>query len=321
MKISLFIDTSTKYLCVGIAKDNKVIYKVQEEALQKQSELTIPFLQKALNENGLTLNDINEVNVTIGPGSFTGIRIGMCIAKVLASMNNIPLKAISSLNAYASNGKQIVILDAKAKNITAVGGLYMLVSQAAYAVEKFIEAPVDNNKVEEIFKNLYKQKMNIALIGMPASGKTSVGKFLSEKLQKTFVDSDGEIVKAENKKIPEIFEEFGEAYFRNIEKSVIKEFSMLNSQVISTGGGVILNSENIENLKANSRIYFLDRPLDMLETSSDRPLSSNRVDLEKRYKERYELYKSSADVIIDGGKTVEEVAKIIEEDFYEYSCN
>ena len=214
-----------------------------------------------------------------------------------------------------------LILDAKAKNITAAGGLYMLVSQAAYAVEKFIEAPVDNNRVEEIFENLYKQKMNIALIGMPASGKTSVGKFLSEKLQKTFVDSDGEIVKAENKKIPEIFEEFGEAYFRNIEKSVIKELSMLNSQVISTGGGAILNSENIENLKANSRIYFLDRPLDMLITTSDRPLSSNRVDLEKRYKERYELYKSSADVIIDGGKTVEEVAKIIEEDFYEYSCN
>lgn len=214
-----------------------------------------------------------------------------------------------------------LILDAKAKNITAVGGLYMLVSQAAYAVEKFIEAPVDNNKVEEIFKNLYKQKMNIALIGMPASGKTSVGKVLSEKLQKTFVDSDDEIVKPENKKIPEIFEEFGEAYFRNVEKSVIKELSMLNSQVISTGGGAILNSENIENLKANSRIYFLDRPLDMLITTSDRPLSSNRVDLEKRYKERYELYKSSADVIIDGGKTVEEVAKIIEEDFYEYSCN
>jgi shikimate dehydrogenase len=214
-----------------------------------------------------------------------------------------------------------LILDAKAKNITAVGGLYMLVSQAAYAVEKFIEAPVDNNRIEEIFKNLYKQKMNIALIGMPASGKTSVGKLLSEKLQKTFVDSDNEIVKAQNKKIPEIFEEFGEAYFRNIEKNVIKELSMLNSQVISTGGGAILNSENIENLKANSRIYFLDRPLDMLVTTSDRPLSSNRADLEKRYNERYELYKSSADVIIDGVKTVEEVAELIEEDFYEYSCN
>ena len=214
-----------------------------------------------------------------------------------------------------------LILDAKAKNITAVGGLYMLVSQAAYAVEKFIEAPVDNHKVEEIFQGLYKQKMNIALIGMPASGKTSVGKLLSEKLNKTFVDCDDEIVKNENKDITEIFKEFGEAYFRNVEKSVVKAVSMLNAQVISTGGGAVLNPENIENLKANSRIYFLDRPLDMLITTSDRPLSSNRADLEKRYNERYKLYKSVADVIVDGSKTVEEVAKIIEEDFYEYSCN
>lgn len=115
--ISLFLDTSTKYLCIGIAKDHKVIYKFQQEAIKKQSELTIPFLQKALSEVNISLNDIDEVNVTIGPGSFTGIRIGMCIAKVLASMKNIPLKAISSLNAYASLGKKIVILDAKAKRV------------------------------------------------------------------------------------------------------------------------------------------------------------------------------------------------------------
>ena len=214
-----------------------------------------------------------------------------------------------------------LILDAKARKLTAVGGLYMLVAQAAYAVERFIEAPVDEDKVEEIFQNLYKQKMNIALIGMPASGKTSVGKTLSQKLNKSFVDSDDEIIKAANKSIPEIFAEFGEAYFRNVEKNVIKNISMLNSQVISTGGGAVLNPENIESLRSNSRVYFLDRPLDMLITTSDRPLSSNRADLEKRYNERYELYKASADVIIDGSMTVEEVAKIIEEDFYEYSCN
>ena len=115
--ISIFLDTSTKYLCIGIAKDHKVIYKFQQEAIKKQSELTIPFLSKALEEVNIRLNDIDEVNVTIGPGSFTGIRIGMCIAKVLASMKNIPLKAISSLNAYASLGKKIVILDAKAKRV------------------------------------------------------------------------------------------------------------------------------------------------------------------------------------------------------------
>ena len=113
----LFIDTATKYLCIGIAKDNNIIYKFQQEAIKQQSELTIPFLQKALKENNMELKDIDEVVVTIGPGSFTGIRIGMCVAKVLASLNNIPLKAISSLNSYASMGKKIVILDAKAKRV------------------------------------------------------------------------------------------------------------------------------------------------------------------------------------------------------------
>lgn len=217
--------------------------------------------------------------------------------------------------------KSKLILDAKAKSITAVGGLYMLVSQAAFAVEKFIDTPVDNDKVELIFRNLYKQKMNIALIGMPASGKTSVGKELSRNLNKSFIDSDEEIIKRENKEIPAIFSEFGEAYFRTLEKEAIHDISIHNAQIISTGGGAVLNSENIENLKGYSRVYFLDRPLDMLITTSDRPLSSNRSDLEKRYNERYELYKSSADVIIDGSGTVEKVAKLIEEDFYEYSCD
>ncbi len=217
--------------------------------------------------------------------------------------------------------KSRLVLDAKAKNITAVGGLYMLVSQAAFAVKKFIDAPVDNEKVEKIFKSLYKEKMNIALIGMPASGKTSVGKALSEKLEKTFVDSDEEIVKNQNKCIPEIFAESGEAYFREVEKSVVSNISKNNSQIISTGGGAVLNSENIVHLKGNARVYFLNRPLDMLITTDDRPLSSNRADLEKRFNERYELYLGAADVVIDGSGTVEEVAKLIEEDFYEYSCD
>ena len=139
--ISLYIDTSTKYLCIGIAKDYKVIYKYQQEAIQKQSELTIPILSKALNENNLTLNDVDEVNVTIGPGSFTGIRIGMCVAKVLASMKNIPLKAISSLNSYASLGKKIVILDAKAKRVYL--GIYndnvKIIDETVVEIETFKE--------------------------------------------------------------------------------------------------------------------------------------------------------------------------------------
>ena len=235
-------------------------------------------------------------------------------------LNKLP-KVKAVFDAVYNPLKSKIILDAQKKNITAVGGLYMLVSQAAFAVEKFIDAPVDTEKVEEIFRNLYKDKMNIVLIGMPSSGKTSVGKSISEKLCKTFTDSDEEIVRSTGKSVPDIFADDGESVFRGIEKDVVKTLSMKNSLIISTGGGVILNEENIEVLKGNGRVYFLDRPLEKLITTSDRPLSSNRSDLEKRYNERYGLYKRAADVIIDGSGTVEEVAKLIEDDYYGYSCN
>lgn len=214
-----------------------------------------------------------------------------------------------------------LILDAKSKGITCSGGLYMLVSQAAYAVEKFIGNPVDSDAVEKIFNDLYKSKMNIVLIGMPSSGKTTVGKYLSDKLSKSFVDTDDLIVQAENKAIPDIFKEQGESQFRNIEKNVIYNISKENAKVIATGGGAVLFPGNIENLKGNGRVYFINRPLEQLITTDDRPLSSNREALEQRYKERYSLYIGSSDVVIDGSGTVEEVAKRIEADYYGYSCD
>lgn len=217
--------------------------------------------------------------------------------------------------------KSKLVCDCKARGITAVGGLYMLVSQAAYAVEKFIDAPVDNDKVEEIFRNLYKDKMNIVLVGMPSCGKTSVGKALAEKLSKTFVDSDDEIVSREGRAVPEIFSKDGEGYFRKAETEVIRGLASQNTRVIATGGGAVLNGDNVDILRENGRIYFINRPLEDLITTDDRPLSSNRELLEKRYNERYSIYVSSADVVIDGRGAVEEVAKRIEADYSEYLCN
>ncbi len=306
-KVAVLGSGGTSNTAFAVAKSMEAIEVLKVSRNKKDGYITYDELYEKYNDCEIIIN-------TTPCGMYPKIGVSA------VDLNKLP-KVEAVFDAVYNPLKSKLVLDAKAKNITAVGGLYMLVSQAAYAVEKFIDSPVDNEKVEEIFKNLYKEKMNIALIGMPASGKTSVGKVLPQKLNKTFIDSDEEIVKTENKTIPEIFKDSGEDYFRNVEKNVIKELSMLNSQIISTGGGAILNLENIENLKGNSRIYFLDRPLEMLITTSDRPLSSNRTDLEKRYNERHELYKSSADVIVDGGKTVEEVAKMIEEDFYEYSCN
>lgn len=217
--------------------------------------------------------------------------------------------------------KSKLVCDAEARGLIAAGGLYMLVSQAAYAVEKFINKDVDVGETERIFKNLYKQKMNIVLIGMPSSGKTTVGKKLAEDLGKNFTDSDALIPEAAGKTIADIFKDDGEKTFRIFEKNVIFDISKGNNTVIATGGGAVLDKENIDILKENGRVYFIDRSLDLLFATDDRPLSSNKTDLEKRYKERYSLYLERADAVIEGSGTVERTAKRIEADFNEYSCN
>lgn len=214
-----------------------------------------------------------------------------------------------------------LVYDARQMGITATGGLYMLVSQAAYAVEKFINAPVDNNAVEKIYKDLYKSKMNIVLVGMPSCGKTTIGKALAERFNKAFVDTDEYIVTVDGRDIPQIFCEDGEIVFRQKECEAVFTIAKNTNSVVATGGGVVLNESNIYILKENGRVYFIDRPLELLITTGDRPLSSNRTDLEKRYNERYSLYKACADVVIDGSGTVDEVVGRIEADYYGYTCN
>ena len=162
--------------------------------------------------------------------------------------------------------------------------------------------------------------MNIVLVGMPGSGKTTIGKLISHKLLKSFVDTDDLIVASQNKPITAIFSEIGETGFREIEKQEIFSVSSRNNHVISTGGGAILNKENTEILKENGRIYFINRPLENLVATSDRPLSSDKEALKKRYNERYSIYLQCADVVIDGSGTIDEVAERIEADFNEYSC-
>ena len=204
-----------------------------------------------------------------------------------------------------------IVSDALSLGVKAVGGLYMLVAQAAAAVEKFIDIDVSEKEIERVYKSLFKSKENIVLIGMPSCGKTTVGNILAEKLNREFLDSDILIEKTEKTTISEIFKTKGEQYFRNKETEAILTLSKNNSSVISTGGGVVLNKKNIDLLKENGKVFFLDRPLEMLITTSDRPLSSNREDLEKRYNERYNLYREYADVVIDASGNIENVVNQI----------
>ncbi len=208
-----------------------------------------------------------------------------------------------------------LVVEAKKRGIIACGGLYMLVSQAIFAVEKFKNKEVSQQIAEQIFKEIYKSKQNIVLVGMPASGKTTVGKLLAKKLGRQFIDTD-ELIVEKYGNITAIFESVGESGFRDIESDVIKEVSALQSCVIATGGGAVLRKENIDFLKQNGRVYFIDRPLEQLAGTADRPLSQNADALKKRYEERYEIYCNCCDKRIASSTTPEDAVLCIEEDFY-----
>ena len=195
------------------------------------------------------------------------------------------------------------------------GGLYMLGAQAIYASEHFFGNTAPSSLFERVYKAVLSKKNNISLIGMPSSGKSTVGKLLAEMTGKELVDTDTLIKEKIGMEITDYFRQHGEERFRELESQVIEDVSKMSNLVIATGGGAVLNPENVRKLKQNGCVYFLDRSLDNLVCTNDRPLSSNRADLEKRYNERYGIYMSSCDKRIDGNDSPEAVARLIYEEY------
>lgn len=208
-----------------------------------------------------------------------------------------------------------LVMDARNCGIPAVGGLHMLLVQAIAAAEKFTNQPIAQERMNTIYRSFASSKENIVLIGMPSCGKTTVGRLLAEKLERPFIDTDAQIIAETGFSIPELFDKVGEEGFRKIEAEVIRELAGRQGVVIATGGGSILHSENVARLKENGWICFLDRPLELLTVTADRPLSSTTVDLKERYKERYPIYSTVCDRSVSAEGSPEEVANLIREDF------
>ncbi|MBC8062882.1 MAG: shikimate kinase [Clostridiaceae bacterium] len=157
---------------------------------------------------------------------------------------------------------------------------------------------------------------NIVLIGMSGSGKTTIGKALSKALNKELIDIDLYIEKTQGKSISEIFNK-GEVHFRDIESHAVLKVSKNTNCIISTGGGVIKNEVNMKELKKNSIVIYIDRPVEMILKDIDdtnRPLlKNNKTNLYEMYESRDPLYKKYSDIIVvNDGNEEEVINKIID---------
>ena len=204
-----------------------------------------------------------------------------------------------------------LLLEAEKRGIPCANGLGMLVAQAKAACERFTGEPIDDEKVYTIKAEMERNTRNVMLIGMPGSGKSTVGAALAESLGRKLVDVDERIVELAGCSIPEIFAKEGEEGFRQIEHQALCEVSKESGLVIATGGGVVTRPENLDPMRQNSLIVWLLRDLSLL-PKDGRPLSQTNS-LTEMFKVREPLYRAAADCVADNNGSLEDTLKQIME--------
>ncbi len=202
-----------------------------------------------------------------------------------------------------------LLYDANSLGIPSINGLYMLSAQAKKACELFLGKSFQENPTDSIVKSIEEGLKNIVLVGMPGCGKSTAGRLLSEKLERSFIDTDEIIIRNSDMPIPEIFSRFGEDEFRKRETEAAKEAGKLSAAVIATGGGIITREENYYPLHQNSVIVWLKRDTSLLPLDG-RPVSQQN-NINELYKKRAPLYERFSDVCVDVSENPEETAERI----------
>lgn len=194
--------------------------------------------------------------------------------------------------------KTALLLDAEELGIPCANGLTMLVAQGLRAAEQFPDITLGDVKIENVCNTLLKKQKNIVLIGMPGCGKSTVGKILSEKLNREIIDTDEEIVKADGRTIPEIFSTDGEKIFRELETNAVKSVGKQLGKIIATGGGAVIKKENRDALGQNGTVIYLKKDLSLLSLDG-RPLSKDEDAVRKIYEARKDTYEAFADFTVE----------------------
>ena len=192
----------------------------------------------------------------------------------------------------------------------------MLVAQAKAAEELFFGRAIPNSAIEQILARTAMDMQNIVLIGMPGSGKSTVGAALSRLRGRQCVDLDEEIVRQVGMPIPAIFAECGEAAFRALEREMAQRWGSESGKILVTGGGIVKDERNYYALKQNGRVYQIERDVALLEREG-RPLSAN-ADLADMLRERAPLYERFRDAAVTNTDSAEQAAAKIWEDYHAY---
>lgn len=192
--------------------------------------------------------------------------------------------------------------------IKRAGGLSMLVAQAYKACTVFrggafsldSTGEEETSLIEKVTRLLEAEMKNITLVGMPGSGKSTIGKKIADALKKEFIDLDDEFFNEYRQRPADIISTKGEAVFREMETELAKKILPKSGLVISTGGGIVTKKENFFYLKTNSKVIYIKRPLETLKKQnvSNRPLSSS-IGVEKLLEKRAQLYEAVSDEIWD----------------------
>lgn len=210
-----------------------------------------------------------------------------------------------------------LLLQAEEQGLCRSDGLPMLVAQAVRAEELFFDRSISANETGKIIAQLWHDRTNIVLVGMPGCGKTTVGQELAALSGRPLVDLDEELVRRAGRSIPDIFRDEGEEAFRALEGQVLADVCARDGQVIATGGGSVLRADNRSALRRTGWVYWLRRDLAALPIDG-RPLSQ-KGSLEEMCRVRRPLYNETADVVIDNSVSREQTAQLIWRDFCEHS--